>query len=399
MIAASAFAQPAALKIVSTGPDAAAGAQRLVVHSERLGRDFVVVVSAPSGPFLQPGRKVAAIYALDGGHGVAGPIGQLMAWSGTMSPAYVVSVGYPDGQAGERDTDLLFRPTVRDGVTIGGGGSAFEAFLTTELRPFLEARYPLDPAKAILFGHSYGGLFAANVLADAPRAFAGYIIASASVPADAQMLAGLAPAVPKGDGRRVYVAVGEREDAGTVEGAKRIAAILAGPGSTFVVESHVFAGEGHIAYYPQLVPAAFAWILPPPTAPAVTHRAVVVSPAALKRLAGDYVTADGRTVTVAVRQGKLYAQLTGSPEGEFRPETPVSFYTEATPGFDITLTFQAAEGGPPGALVFSVNGAQTRAVRTLTRPEPACRRLAGFRLVTAPPACRPRAHRPYARHG
>ncbi len=197
MIAASAFAEPAALRIVSVGPDAPAGAQRYVLHSERLGRDFVVVVSTPSGPFVEPGRKIAAVYALDGGYGVAGPIGQLMAWSGTMSPAYVVSVGYPDGQASRRDSDLLFRPTVRDGVTIGGGGAAFEAFLTIELRPFLEARYPLDPTRAILFGHSYGGLFAANVLARTPHAFAGYIIASPSVAADPQALAGLAQAAPR----------------------------------------------------------------------------------------------------------------------------------------------------------------------------------------------------------
>ncbi len=342
MLAASACAQPAAMTVVSVGPDTPAGAQRYVLHSARLGRDFVVVVSTPSGPFVEPGRKIAAVYALDGGYGVAGPIGQLMAWSGTMSPAYVVSIGYPDGQASRRDSDLLFRPTVRDGVTIGGGGAAFEAFLTTELRPFLEARYPLDSTKAILFGHSYGGLFAANVLARAPGAFAGYIIASPSIAADPQALAGLAHVASKGERRRVYVAVGEREDAGMVEGAKQLAAILAAPGSTFTVESRVFAGEGHIGYYPLLVPAAFAWILPPPAAQVVTHTAIAVAPAALERLAGVYAIGDGRTVTVAVRQGKLYALLTGSPEGEFQAETPLTFFTDAVPGVDITLTFQAA---------------------------------------------------------
>jgi predicted alpha/beta superfamily hydrolase len=365
MIAASAVAQPAVLKIVSEGPDAPAGAQRLVVHSERLGRDFVVVVSAPSGPFVHPGQKVAAIYALDAGYGVAGPLGQLMTWSATMSPAYVVSVGYPDGQPNRRDTDLLFRPTVRDGATIGGGGAAFEAFLTEDLRPFLEARYPLEPAKAILFGHSYGGLFAANVLASAPHAFAGYIIASPSVPADPQLLSGLAQAAPRGDGRRVYVAVGEREDAGMVEGAKQVAAILTGPGSTFTVESHVFAGEGHIAYYPELVPAAFAWILPPPAAPLVTHTAIAIAPASLQRLAGVYAIGDGRLITVTVRQGKLYASLTGSPQGEFRPETPLRFFTEDAPGFDITITFQVAGDGAASALVLSMNGVETRALRNV----------------------------------
>jgi predicted alpha/beta superfamily hydrolase len=363
LIATSALAGPAGLTVISQGPDAPAGAQRLVVRSERLGRDFVVVVSTPSGPFFHPGEKVAAIYALDGGYGVAGPLGQLMTWSGTMSPAYVVAVSYPDGQANRRDTDLLFRPTVRDGATIGGGGAAFQAFLTEDLRPLLEARYPMDPAKAILFGHSYGGLFAANLLANTPGAFAGYIIASPSVPADPEVLVGLAQAASRGDGRRVYLAFGEREDAGLVDGAKRIAAILTGPGSTFTVQTHVFAGEGHIAYYPELVPAAFAWILPPPAAPVATHTAISIEPSALERLAGVYAIGDGRVITVVVRQSKLYASLTGSPQGEFRPETPLRFFTEDAPGFDITITFEVAGDGPASALVLSMNGVETRAVR------------------------------------
>jgi predicted alpha/beta superfamily hydrolase len=355
--------KPALLKILSEGPDAPAGAQRFVVHSGRLGADFVVVVSAPSGVFVRPGQKLAAIYALDAGYGVAGPLGQLMAWSGTMSPAYVVSIGYPDGQAARRDNDLLFRPSVRDGVTIGGGGAAFQAFLTDELRPLLEARYPLDPARAVLFGHSYAGLFAANVLAGAPGAFAGYIIASPSVAADPALLGRLASAAPSGGGRRVYVAVGEREEAAMLEGAARISAILTAPGSTFTVKSRVFAGEGHIAYYPELVPAAFAWVLPPPAPPAAPHTAIIVPPEALQRLAGVYGIADGRTVTISVRQSKLYAVLTGSPEGEMQAETPLKFFTAAMPGFDITLTFEAAANGPASALVFSVNGVETRATR------------------------------------
>jgi predicted alpha/beta superfamily hydrolase len=352
------------LKVVSEGAFTAAATQRFVVHSERLDRDFVVIIAAPSGPFVTPGGKLAAIYALDGGYGVAGPIGQLMAWSATMSPAYIVSVGYLDGQAGKRDTDLLFRPTIRDGVTIGGGGAAFEDFLIKELRPFVEARYPVDPRKAVLFGHSYGGLFAANILADAPQAFAGYIIASPSVAADPKLMAKLADAAPRGEGRRVYLASGEREDSDTAAGTARAGEILQTPGSTFTVARRVFEGEGHIGYYPQLVPAAFAWVLPPPAAPPVTHKAVAIAPEALARLVGVYVTGDGRTVAVSQRQGRLYAQLTGSPEGEFQAESQLKFFTTAVPGFDITLTFEAAANDPASALVFSVNGVETRATRT-----------------------------------
>jgi hypothetical protein len=68
-------------------------------------------------------------------------------------------------------------------------------------------------------------------------------------------------------------------------------------------------------------------------------------------------------ITVVVSQGKLYASLTGSPRGEFRPETPLRFFTEDAPGFDITLTFEVAGEAPPSALVLSMNGVETRAVR------------------------------------
>ena len=57
-------------------------------------------------------------------------------------------------------------------------------------------------------------------------------------------------------------------------------------------------------------------------------------------------------------------RLTGSPEGEFQAEAPLTFFTSAVPGFDITLRFEAAPNRPPSALVFSVNGVETRAVRT-----------------------------------
>jgi predicted alpha/beta superfamily hydrolase len=165
-LAASALIAP---QIISQGAYAPAGTRQFVLHSQRVGRNFVIVVSAPSGPYVQPGKKLPAIYVLDGGYGIAGPMAQMMSWAGTMSPAYVVSVGYPKGQEVERDTDLLYRPVTRDGVTTGGRGAAFEAFLTQELKPFLEVRYPIDPDKAILFGHSYAGLFVANVLAQNPE--------------------------------------------------------------------------------------------------------------------------------------------------------------------------------------------------------------------------------------
>jgi predicted alpha/beta superfamily hydrolase len=358
----------AAPKIISQGAYAPAGTRQFVLHSQRLRRDFVIVVSTPSGPFVQPGRTLPAIYILDGGYGIAGPIAQMMAWAGSMSPAYVVSVSYPKSQESNRDTDLLYRPVTRDGVTAGGGGADFEAFLTEELRPFLEARYPLDPDKAILFGHSYAGLFAANVLAESPDAFSGYVIASPSVWADPQLLAQLPKSAPKGKGRRVYIAAGEKEDIegsqkpSMLEGAGQIASILAAPNSTFRVEKQVFAGENHISYWPRLVPASFVWILPPPIAGPFQRTAIKMAAADLERFVGVYAIADGRTVTIRRNDAQLFAGLTGSPEGEILAETPQRFFAPVA-GYDISLTFEGAAPGPSPALVFSINGTETRAVR------------------------------------
>jgi predicted alpha/beta superfamily hydrolase len=364
LLAPAAAAEPAqGLRLVAQGAYQPAGAQQLTVHSDRLNRDFVVVVTAPQGPLAAAGQKLPAIYALDGGYGIAGPVARMMAWAFMMSPAYVVSIDYPEGQADERDTDFLHRTTVRDGVTIGGGGAAFQAFLTQDLRPYLESRYPLDPAKAILFGHSYGGLFTANVLADAPTAFSGYVIASPSVFADPQVLTRLPGAVARGEGRRVFVAVGGGESANdAVADADRLAAILSAPTSTFAVQKRVFAGESHISYYPELVPAAFAWVLPASAgAPPAQHKAIAVSEADLDRLVGVYALGAGRVVTVTRKGAALYAGMTGYPGGQVLAEAPDRFFV---PGLDVEMNFEVGSAGRADAVVVRINGAEMRAVRS-----------------------------------
>jgi predicted alpha/beta superfamily hydrolase len=371
MLAVSASAQTTpTLTVLSERDHSADGDRQFIVHSALVGRDFVVVVCPPPvfGSWVSPDlkaagssrsdRKLPAIYALDAGYGVAGPIAQMMAGVGTMSPAYVVSVGYPEGQSSSRNTDLLHRSVSEGGVTYGGGGASFQRFLTEELRPFLEAKYPLDPTRAVLFGHSFGALFAANVLAESPEAFDGYVLASPSVWIDTQVLARLAGAT-KRSGRRVFVAVGEQEEPRMVEGAGRLAALLAAAPSGFRVERRVFAREGHISYYPLLVQAALAWLLPPPGA---DRTATTVSNAALQRIAGVYQLVDGRVVTVTLRAAKAFVQVTGLPgESELLAETEQRFFL--TGGYNVLMTFQGAKDAPASSVVISMNGTDLRASR------------------------------------
>jgi len=371
MLTPSAFAQPTPkLTVLSESDHPASSARQFLVHSALVARDFVVVVSRPpifgswvsadlkAASSKQLNQKLPAIYALDAGYGVAGPMAQMMAGVGTMTPAYVVSIGYGEGQANFHQTDLLHRSVTEGGVTFGGGGARFQAFLTEELRPFLEAKYPLDPNKAILFGHSFGGLFAAHVLADSPEAFDGYLIGSPSVWIDPQVLAKLASAA-KGNGHRVFVAVGEQEEPRMLDGASQLAAILIAAPSNFKVERKVFAGEGHISYYPLLIQAAFAWLVPPP---GVGRTAITLSPEALQRIAGVYELADGRVVTVALKAAKAFVEVTGTPgQSEMLAETAQRFFLPG--GYNVLFTFEGAMDAPASSLIVSMNGTQLHASR------------------------------------
>jgi pimeloyl-ACP methyl ester carboxylesterase len=362
-LASSAEAQ---ITVVSEQPYAVEGAQRFVLTSRTLGRDFIVVVTPPAVPIVpgMPGprldQRLPAVYALDGGYGVAGPLAQVMTMSGVTAPAYGVSIDYPPG-AGQRSTDFLFAPVTEGGSTYGGGGPAFLTFLTDELLPFLEARYPIDPERAVLFGHSFGGLFAANVLAEAPDSFSGYIIASASTWRDPSLTERLAGAAPRAGARRVFVGVGEREDERMRAAAQEIADALGAAGSTVKVESHVFEGENHVSYYPKLTQAGLAWTIP---SNAGGRTPTGIGSEAMDRVAGVYLLPDGRHATIKRSGGGLAAELPGAPgDTALLAETSTRFFPPG--GDDILLEFEGPSSGPANVLVLTTGGGVIRAVRAV----------------------------------
>src|SRR5947208_13717257 len=62
-----------------------------------------------------------------------------------------------------------------------GGASKFLAFMRDELIPFINGRYPTNPADRAYFGQSLGGLFGVYVLLTKPDTFTRYIIGSPSI--------------------------------------------------------------------------------------------------------------------------------------------------------------------------------------------------------------------------
>ena len=62
-----------------------------------------------------------------------------------------------------------------------GGGDVFLALLAERMLPELTKDFALDPARRMLWGHSYGGLFVLNTLFKQPDLFRSYCAASPSL--------------------------------------------------------------------------------------------------------------------------------------------------------------------------------------------------------------------------
>lgn len=90
------------------------------------------------------------------------------------------------------------------------------------------------------------------------------------------------------------------------------------------------------------------------------RRAIDLDPALLLRLAGHYVLPNGPALAVSVRQGQLFAQVSGQPGIEVFPETETDFFYRVLPA---QLSFEL-EGDRAVAVVLHQNGLAQRMVRT-----------------------------------
>lgn len=354
----------AELKLVSQGPPLQVRTQRFVVRSDKIGHDFLIEVTTPPVT-APPGVKLPAVYALDGGYGVVGQAATLLVAGRQMSPAYIVSVGYTDPRGpnfGPGETDLLHRkgPRTPGGPEVGGGGALFETVLVEEIKPFLEARLPLDPARAVLFGHGLSGTFTATVLANRPQAFAAYLIGSPALNLDPGLVDKVKAAAPRGGGRRVFIGF-TPEDVGPLN-SNLLGPVLAAEGSTFRVRQQPFEGETHVSSYLQLVARGLPFVMPPPapTASAAPRAAVTVDPQVLARHAGAYRFGPGAVVTITVEGGKLFGQMTGQPRLELVAESETRF---AVPAAEAQVTFNRDAEGKTVSLAFRQDGREQVAPR------------------------------------
>ncbi len=255
----------------AASPSSIEGSERHVLRARRTGIDYQIdIVRVESTLALPPpDYRLPVIYVLDG-NGLLPLAAQItssmVAFSNRLPAALVVSIGYPLDPGLSRAENLKNRLTWRTrdltpaATAATGGAAALLAFVEQDLKPFVASRHPVDPADQTLAGHSFGGLFGAWVLLNAPDAFNRYVLSSPSLfwndNGSIQLARAFAgrPAGPA----RVFVSVGEletRERAGQdmVGVARAFAEALRGrkdAGVDVEVTLQVFPGESHISVVP-----------------------------------------------------------------------------------------------------------------------------------------------------
>lgn len=162
------------------------------------GRGYRLFLALPRGPAPQAGWP--SLWMLDGNS----VFDRLAAADLAARPGLaVIAIGYPvdeifDTTARALDyTPVSLIPDPERGRNRPtGGADAFRARLTGPLRRAVEDQARLDPARRVLWGHSYGGLFTLHCLLSQPDAFAGWAPTSPSTGFGGNVLRHMAAGAP-----------------------------------------------------------------------------------------------------------------------------------------------------------------------------------------------------------
>jgi len=171
-------------------------AEQWDMTSKITGRTYRIYVARPM-ELGAPAESYPAIYLTDGDFNfqTAADVVMMQGIGLEIKPAYVVGIGYgKDWQTASRTRCADLTPTPPDSTTRAaleaspltkgatfGEAELFHRFLTEELRPQIEAAYPIDRRDTVLWGHSFGGLFALHVLFNHPETYQTYLINSPSI--------------------------------------------------------------------------------------------------------------------------------------------------------------------------------------------------------------------------
>ncbi|OQW74542.1 MAG: hypothetical protein BVN33_07685 [Proteobacteria bacterium ST_bin13] len=146
-------------------------------RSQASGQSYRIYAHQPPGP--PPAKGYPLLVLTDAELFFASAVQQVSARAamGDISAPLIVGVGFVDADPATVQT----RRMENFGAGKAKEASAFTTFLTTELLPWVDSRWAVDPSSRSLFGFSLGALATLDMLLHQPTKFQQYIAASPSL--------------------------------------------------------------------------------------------------------------------------------------------------------------------------------------------------------------------------
>lgn len=152
------------------------------------GREYEIFVSLPASYEANPTRRYPVLYVTDADY--AFPIVRQLARRMNLEEPVIedfilIGLSYAKGDSSADSRRRDYTPTPNGPRNAGnaehGGGPAYQAYLKSQVLPFVEQKFRTDTERRILLGHSYGGLLGAQILFTDPAMFGGYVLGSPSL--------------------------------------------------------------------------------------------------------------------------------------------------------------------------------------------------------------------------
>src|SRR5215207_9181107 len=156
--------------------------ERIVIKSQVLGEERVVLVRTPTG-YARSSERFPVLYMTDGDAHIQHTSGTVsfLARNARMPEMIVVGITNTDRTRDLTPTRVEQAPDNPNArFPTSGGADKFLKFIETELIPLVESKYRTQPYRA-LAGHSLGGLFAVHAMITRPELFNSYVAVSPSL--------------------------------------------------------------------------------------------------------------------------------------------------------------------------------------------------------------------------
>ena len=247
------------------------------ITAEQFGRSYSLYVKLPPGytSAKNADRIYPVIFLTDDSYcfqTAAGVTHMPMNYGG-LEHAILVGLSYAHGEGGaaSRSRDLTPTSLGADEKYDHGGASEYLEFLKNDVIPFIEETYRADSTRRALVGQSYGGLFGTFVLLSEPILFSDYILTSASLWFDNEIIFAMEDAYAATNNSlnaRVYFATGETETPringsafDMVSQQERFVSILRNRGYTGLeVRDEVIEGATHQTTFPIGLLRGLMWL-------------------------------------------------------------------------------------------------------------------------------------------